>query len=148
MTYRLAGFVEATLAVNLWAMKQRYSSVVAVAFKRPSFDMNHSKTLVYTPRPLARLALSPAPNHNVNRTRRIISPAKMKLRELRGTTYASDLIVFPVGKYDIMLGALWIKTLGLMIMDFNKLIMSFNYQDQFHLLKRFLKDVSFAVLKL
>ncbi|KAH0646384.1 hypothetical protein KY284_034268 [Solanum tuberosum] len=31
---------------------------------------------------------------------------------LQGITYQSNLIVFPIGQYDIVLGALWMKTLG------------------------------------
>nr|XP_009616134.1 uncharacterized protein LOC104108732 [Nicotiana tomentosiformis] len=54
---------------------------------------------------------------------------------LQGTTFTSDLIVFPVGKYDLVLGALWMKTLGPVTMDHSNLTMIFNYQGKFHLLK-------------
>ncbi|XP_019248584.1 PREDICTED: uncharacterized protein LOC109227846 [Nicotiana attenuata] len=53
----------------------------------------------------------------------------------RGTTFSSDLIVFPVGKYDLVLGALWMKTLGPITMDYSKLTMAFNYQGKSHLLR-------------
>ncbi|XP_070032843.1 uncharacterized protein [Nicotiana tomentosiformis] len=54
---------------------------------------------------------------------------------LQGTTFTSDLIVFPVGKYDLVLGALWMKTVGLVTMDYSELTMAFHYQGKFHLLK-------------
>ncbi|XP_019258307.1 PREDICTED: uncharacterized protein LOC109236562 [Nicotiana attenuata] len=54
---------------------------------------------------------------------------------LQGTAYTSDLIVFPVGRYDLVLGALWMKTLGPVTMDYTALTMSFTYQGKFHLLK-------------
>jgi len=37
---------------------------------------------------------------------------------LQGITYQSNLIVFPIGQYDIVLGALWMKTLGPVTMYF------------------------------
>ncbi|XP_070011218.1 uncharacterized protein LOC142162326 [Nicotiana tabacum] len=46
----------------------------------------------------------------------------------KGTSYTSDLIVFPVGRYDLVLGALWMKTLGPVTMDYTDLTMSFTYQ--------------------
>ncbi|KAK4710114.1 hypothetical protein R3W88_004627 [Solanum pinnatisectum] len=54
---------------------------------------------------------------------------------LQGTTYQSDLIVFPIGRYDIVLEALWMKTLGPMTIDFTELTMSFNHQGKKHILK-------------
>ncbi|XP_019246354.1 PREDICTED: uncharacterized protein LOC109226006 [Nicotiana attenuata] len=54
---------------------------------------------------------------------------------MSGTTYTSDLIVFPVGKYDLVLGALWMKTLGPITMDYTELTMSFDYQGKHHVLK-------------
>ncbi|KAH0679162.1 hypothetical protein KY284_020247 [Solanum tuberosum] len=54
---------------------------------------------------------------------------------LQGTTYLSDLIVFPIGRYDIVLGALWMKTLGPMTIDFTELTISFNHQWKKHILK-------------
>lgn len=50
-------------------------------------------------------------------------------------TYYSDLIVFPIGRYDIVLGVLWMNTLGPVTMDFNELIMSFTHQGKQHALK-------------
>ncbi|MCD7448461.1 hypothetical protein HAX54_042595 [Datura stramonium] len=37
--------------------------------------------------------------------------------------------------YDVILGALWMKTLGLVTMDFTELIMIFNYQGKHYVLK-------------
>lgn len=46
---------------------------------------------------------------------------------LQGTTYATDLLVFPMGRYDVVLCALWMKTLGPVTMNFTALTMSFYY---------------------
>ncbi|XP_070007668.1 uncharacterized protein [Nicotiana sylvestris] len=54
---------------------------------------------------------------------------------LEGTTYESDLIMFPVGKYDLVLGALWMKTLGPVTMDYSALTMTYNYLGKQHVLK-------------
>lgn len=54
---------------------------------------------------------------------------------LQGTTFSSNLIVFLVGKYDLVLGVLWMKTLGPITMDYSELTMSFNYQGKYHLLR-------------
>lgn len=55
--------------------------------------------------------------------------------DLAGYYLPTDLIVFPVGKYDLVLGALWMKTLGPITMDYSELIMAFNYQGKSHLLR-------------
>lgn len=49
---------------------------------------------------------------------------------LQGTTFASDVIVFP-----ILLGDLWIKTLGGMNMDYFEFTIGFNYLGKHHLFK-------------
>lgn len=66
---------------------------------------------------------------------------------LQGTTYTSDLIVFPVGKDDLVLGALWMKTLGPATMDYTTLTMSFTYQGKFHLLKGVYEECKFSNTK-
>lgn len=66
---------------------------------------------------------------------------------MQGTAYTSDLIVFPVGKYDLVLGALWMKTLGPVTMDYTALTMSFTYQGKFHLLKRVSDECKFSSTK-
>ncbi|XP_075103527.1 uncharacterized protein LOC142178098 [Nicotiana tabacum] len=45
---------------------------------------------------------------------------------LEGTTYMSDLIMFPVGRYDLVLGAQWMKILGPFTMDYSAL--SYDYR--------------------
>ncbi|XP_019240554.1 PREDICTED: uncharacterized protein LOC109220546 [Nicotiana attenuata] len=59
---------------------------------------------------------------------------------LQGTTFSSDLLVFTVVKYDLVLGALWMKTLGPITMDYSELTMAFNYQGKHHLLKGVSED--------
>lgn len=54
---------------------------------------------------------------------------------LQGTTFTSDLIVFSVGRYDFILRALWMRTLGPITIDYSKLTLDFNYQGKHHLLK-------------
>lgn len=54
---------------------------------------------------------------------------------LQGTSYTFDLIVFLVGRYDLVLEGLWMKTLGPVTMDFSELTMFFNYQGKHHVLK-------------
>ncbi|XP_070054190.1 uncharacterized protein [Nicotiana tomentosiformis] len=66
---------------------------------------------------------------------------------LPGTSYSSDLIVFPVGKYDLVLGALWMKTLGPVTKDYTDLTMSFTYQGKFHLLKGVYEECKFFSTK-
>lgn len=51
---------------------------------------------------------------------------------IQGVTYTSDLIVFPVGKYDLVLGAMWMKTLGPVLFDFEKLTMSYTTKGRTH----------------
>ncbi|XP_019259126.1 PREDICTED: uncharacterized protein LOC109237290 [Nicotiana attenuata] len=66
---------------------------------------------------------------------------------LQGTTYTSDLIVFPVGKYDLVLGALWMKTLGPITMDYTELTMSFDYQGKHHVLRGFTEECKLSSSK-
>lgn len=66
---------------------------------------------------------------------------------LQGTTYTSDLIVFPVGKYDLVLGALWMKALGPVTMDYTQLTMSFNYQNKHHVFKGVTEDCKLSSSK-
>ncbi|XP_075076469.1 uncharacterized protein LOC142163115 [Nicotiana tabacum] len=66
---------------------------------------------------------------------------------LQGTTYTSDMIVFHVGKYDLVLGALWMKTLGPVTMDYTELTMSFNYQGKHHVLKGVTEDYKLSSSK-
>lgn len=47
---------------------------------------------------------------------------------LQGTTYTFDMIIFHVGKYDVVLGVLWMITLGPLTLDFADLTISFNYE--------------------
>ncbi|XP_075111167.1 uncharacterized protein LOC142181667 [Nicotiana tabacum] len=54
---------------------------------------------------------------------------------LEGTACESDLIVFLVGKYDLVLGALWMRTLGPVTMDYSALTMTYNYLGKQHILK-------------
>ncbi|XP_070031874.1 uncharacterized protein [Nicotiana tomentosiformis] len=54
---------------------------------------------------------------------------------LEGTSYESDLIVFPVGKYDLVPGALWMRTLSPVTMDYSALTMTYNYLGKQHVLK-------------
>lgn len=66
---------------------------------------------------------------------------------LQGTSYSSDLIVFPVGKYDLVLRALWIKTLGPVTMDYTTLTMTFTYQGKLQLLKGVSEECKFSSTK-
>lgn len=66
---------------------------------------------------------------------------------LNGTSYSSDLIVFPFGKYDLVLGPLWMKTLGPVTIDYTKMTMTFNYQAKQHLLKGVSKECRLTSFK-
>ncbi|XP_019263582.1 PREDICTED: uncharacterized protein LOC109241311 [Nicotiana attenuata] len=59
---------------------------------------------------------------------------------LQGTTFSSELTCIPVGKYDLVLGALWMKTLGPITMDYSELTMAFNYQGKSNLLRGVSED--------
>lgn len=66
---------------------------------------------------------------------------------LRGTTYTTDLLVFCMGRYDVDLGDLWVKTLRLVPMYFNAMTMSFYYQGIHHLLRGVSKEFKHSSTK-
>jgi hypothetical protein len=44
---------------------------------------------------------------------------------LNGTLFVLEFYLFPLGGYDSVLGAQWLRTLGPILWDFSKLLMSF-----------------------
>ncbi|KAL5701100.1 hypothetical protein ACHQM5_026475 [Ranunculus cassubicifolius] len=48
--------------------------------------------------------------------------------EINGVQFQSDVRILPLGGCDLVLGVQWLKTIGPVLMDFDKLQMSFTYQ--------------------
>ncbi|XP_059284972.1 uncharacterized protein LOC132038306 [Lycium ferocissimum] len=94
-------------------------------------DVNAVKKLGCTviPTPPSNVSLG---NSSVETTSGLVKDFKWMMN---GTTYCLDLIVFPVGKYDVVLGALWMKSLGPITTDYTKLTMLFDYQGKHQVLK-------------
>lgn len=48
--------------------------------------------------------------------------------KLQQATFTTGMIVLPVGSYDVILGIHWLKSLGPILLDFDKLQMEFSTQ--------------------